>query len=304
MTTSSRIREAQDARLRANTVGQPAGSSPATTERSAGEEFIRGQLRALEPAIGRALPTGIRSDRFVRIILTEISKNPKLAQCHPQTILGAVMTAAQLGLEFGPLGHAYLVPYKGKCSLIVGYKGYIDLARRSGQLRSIVARAVHERDQFEFAFGTEETLRHRPCLDAAPGPAIAYYGIARLQDGDPIHLVLSPTDVERFRLRSMSGASDDTNSPWRTDYDAMAMKTVIRRMVPWLPLSVEAARAIETDEHVIEWDGSSANVLADPDAPIDTIDAGSSPADDPAAAPASDDQADPAAGNPTEETPQ
>lgn len=299
MTATSRIREAQEARLRANTTGQPpAGSTLATPERSAGEEFIRGQLRALEPAIGRALPTGVRSDRFVRIILTEISKKPKLAQCHPQTILGAVMTAAQLGLEFGPLGHAYLVPYKGKCSLIVGYKGYIDLARRSGQLRSIVARAVHERDQFEFAFGTEETLRHRPCLDASPGPAVAYYGIARLQDGDPIHLVLSPTDVERFRLRSMSGASDDTNSPWRTDYDAMAMKTVIRRMVPWLPLSVEAARAIETDEHVIEWDGSNTNVLTDPD----TIDAGLPPAD-PAAAPASDDQ-DPAGSDPTEETPQ
>lgn len=216
---------------------------------------MRAQLRSLEPGIGKALPTGLKADRFLRVVFTELSKSERLAQCVPATILGAVMTAAQLGLEFGPLGHAYLVPYKGRCTLIVGYKGYIDLARRSGQLRSIVARPVHVKDRFEFELGTDEHLKHLPSLDGDSGPVIAYYGIAKLQNGDPIITVMSPAEVEKYRLRSAN--TSDQSNPWITDFDAMACKTVIRRMVPWLPLSVEAAQAIESDEKVIEWTGES-----------------------------------------------
>lgn len=231
---------------------------------------VRAQLQALEPSIGRAVPTGMSPQRFTRIVLTELSTNPNLERCEPKSVLGAVMTAAQLGLEFGPLGHAYLVPYAGKATLIVGYRGMIDLARRSGQLRSIVARAVHERDEFDYAYGTEEWLRHRPALGDR-GKVVAYYGVAILADGGQVIHVMSPDDVEQFRKRSATQKATPSG-PWTTDYDAMACKTVIRRMFPWLPTSVEAAQAIESDEQVIEWTGDGAEVITDAEVVADSAD--------------------------------
>lgn len=220
---------------------------------------VRSQLEAVMPSLRQAVPTGITAERFLRIVLTELRVKPALEACRPSTVLGAVMTAAQLGLQFGPLGHAYLVPFKGECSLIVGYKGYIDLARRSNQLTSIIARAVHEHDEFAYEMGTDERLHHvRPPLGEPRGKAIGYYGVAKLRDGDTIHLVLDRPEVEAFRMRSMN--RDGNNSPWVTDYDAMACKTVIRRMAPWLPLSVEAADAIARDEKVLHWNGEHVDV--------------------------------------------
>lgn len=229
---------------------------------------VRSALKALETsgALGRALPSGLSAQRFSRIILTELSKNPALEKCHPPTILGAVMTAAQLGLEFGPLGHAYLVPFRNnktnrhECQLIIGYRGMIDLARRSGQLVSIVARPVHERDHFDFEFGTDEHLTHRPNLTGPRGDVTLYYGVARFADGGYATHVMSRADIEKFRRRSATQNKPEPSGPWLTDYDAMACKTVIRRMWPWLPSSVAAAQAIETDEAVITWNGTDTEI--------------------------------------------
>ena len=231
-------------------------------------EAPQGNAAALESlvsngALSKALPTGLSPQRFARIVLTELRKTPKLARTEPATFLGAVMTAAQLGLEFGPLGHAYLVPYGQNCQLIVGYKGYIDLARRSGQLKSIVARPVHELDEFEYQYGTTEYLRHVPATGDR-GKVVAYYGVAILHDGGQVIHVMSPSDVEAFRVRSKSSG----DGPWKTDYDAMACKTVIRRMTPWLPMSTEAAQAVESDEKVIRWDGVAPTIVAE-DEPIE-----------------------------------
>lgn len=222
------------------------------------QAHVRSQLKALEPAIARAVPTGMSATRFNRVVLTELSKTPKLGLCEPKTVLGAVMTAAQLGLEFGPLGQAYLVPYKDTCTLIVGYRGYIDLARRTGRLRSIVARPVHANDLFDYEYGTNEHLTHKPALGDR-GPVICYYGIAILADGGQVVHVMSKADIDTFRNRSKASSS----GPWVTDYDAMACKTVIRRMVPWLPMTSEAAQAVEADEQVITYDGEAATVLGD-----------------------------------------
>lgn len=218
---------------------------------------VRNALKALDTsgALGRAVPTGLSPQRFLRIVETELSKTPKLETCQPKTVLGAVMTAAQLGLEFGPLGHAYLVPYGDKCQLIIGYKGMLDLARRTGQLKSIVARPVHEHDEFDYSYGSEEWVRHRPALGER-GKVIAYYGVAQLADGGQVIHVMSRADVEQYRKRSATQKSEPSG-PWTTDYDAMACKTVIRRMWPWLPSTVEAAQAIEADEHVVSWTGTT-----------------------------------------------
>jgi recombination protein RecT len=194
--------------------------------------------------IARALPSQMDPDRLARVALT-VKANPDLLKCSSASLLAALMLSAQLGLEPGPLGHCYFVPFKNEVTFIVGYRGLIDLARRSGQITSIEAREVRPDDDFEFEYGLDGRLVHRPNLDQRGDP-VAYYGVAKFKDGGYYFLVMSKADIERHRERSKA----KSNGPWVTDYDAMARKTVIRAMAPYLPVSVEAARAIAQDETV------------------------------------------------------
>ena len=207
-------------------------------------------LERMRPQIEAALPTQIGAERFTRLVLTEIRRTPKLLECNPQSVLAAMMLCAQLGVEPGPLGHAYLVPYGRECTFILGYRGMIDLASRSGRLRSVVARTVYQGDNFDFAFGIADKLRHVPCAPSERGEPIAYYGIARFANPSGYFLhVMYPPEIEAAKKRSASAKRQ--GGPWDTDYDAMARKTVIRRMAPYLPLSTILGRAIEADERVI-----------------------------------------------------
>lgn len=200
--------------------------------------------------IARALPKHMDADRLARVVLTVLKTNPKLLEASPQSLLAALMLSAQLGLEPGPLGHCYFVPFRNKgqteVQWILGYKGIIDLARRSGQLLSIESREVCRNDHFEFEYGLDDKLIHRPCIDRERGPVIAFYGIARFKDGGWYIHVLSKADVDGHRARSRSPES----GPWATDYIPMGRKTVIRAMAPFLPLNVESARAFAADERV------------------------------------------------------
>lgn len=205
-------------------------------------------LERMKPEIARALPKHMNAERLARIALTEIRRNPKLLECTPESLLGAVMLSAQLGLEPGPLGHAYLVPYGREVTWILGYKGIIDLAHRSGRLESIEAREVYEMDTFEYAYGLEPRLHHVPSMDPIKGELLAFYGVARFKGGGYYFTVMSIPEIEARRKRS--AAAGRNSGPWVTDYVAMGRKTVIRAMAPYLPLSVEIAQAIAQDESV------------------------------------------------------
>ena len=210
------------------------------------EATIQDLLRRMGPEIAKALPKHLDADRLGRIALTTIKSNPKLLQCEAKSLLAAVMQCAQLGLEPNLLGHAYLVPYGNQVQMIVGYRGFIDLARRSGEIESISAHAVHENDAFEFEYGLHENLVHKPAL-ANRGPAYAYYAVARFRGGGYHILVMSKEDVEKHRARSKAAGS----GPWVSDYDAMALKTVIRTAAKFWPISVEILRQVESaDESV------------------------------------------------------
>lgn len=203
-----------------------------------------------KPQIALALPHHLDTERFARIALTELRRNPRLAACNPVSLLGALMQSAQLGLEPGPLGQAYLVPFGNEVTFIIGYRGLIDLFRRSGEMLSIVAREVRDADEFEFWVDeTGDRLRHVPNLRGDRGQAYAYYAIARFRDGGQLVHVMTRDDIDRHRKRSRSKDS----GPWQTDYDAMARKTVIRAMAPYLPLSAEVASAFDADERSHEW---------------------------------------------------
>ena len=205
------------------------------------------------PEIERALPVHLKlnAEQYVRAALTLIKQTPALANCNPRTILGGMMTAAQLGLEFGPLGHAYLVPFKNngrqEAQFILGYKGIIDLCWRSGNLESIVAREVCENDEFDFEYGLADSLHHKTDPRRERGPAWCYYGMAKFKDGGHTFVVLGKPEIEMHRGRSK--AKD--NGPWKSDYDAMARKTCIRVMQPFLPLTTEIARQILNDGAVV-----------------------------------------------------
>lgn len=202
-------------------------------------------LTKMKPQLSVALPRHLSADRMLRIATTSIRRTPKLLACSQQSLLGAIMQAAQLGLECdGVLGHAYLVPFRDEVQLIVGYKGLIDLARRSGQLSTIYARVVHAKDQFEFSYGLSESLEHIPARDADPGEIVAVYAVARLKDGGMQFEVMTAAEVGKIRERSR--AKDD--GPWVTDPEEMHKKTVLRRLCKMLPASVELARAVALDE--------------------------------------------------------
>ncbi len=193
----------------------------------------------------------IHPEKFVRLALTTIRKTPKLAEATVPSLLGALMTCSQLGLEpGGPLGHAYLIPYENRkdgtveAQLIIGYRGYIDLMYRSDRLAAVAAFAVYQADDFYFELGTNAHLIHRPELDDR-GELVAVYAIAELVSGSKPFDVLSKANVDARRQRSRGAASQ--YSPWNTDYEAMARKTAIRQIFRWLPSSVEFQAAVSAD---------------------------------------------------------
>ncbi|MCP4677748.1 MAG: recombination protein RecT [Deltaproteobacteria bacterium] len=194
--------------------------------------------------IAMALPKHLSVDRLSRIAITAIRKTPRLMECTPMSLLGAVIQAAQLGLEpDGMLGQAYLVPYKREATLQIGYRGMIDLARRSDRVKSIAAHVVYEGDEFEYSFGLNETLHHVPNASERGDP-LYVYAVAQLADGGHAFDVLTIADIEKARSSSQAGNS----GPWRTHWDEMARKTAIRRLFKYLPISVEMARATALDE--------------------------------------------------------
>lgn len=214
---------------------------------------LKGLIRAMEPQIKNALPTVMTPERFTRIVLTALSSNPKLGQCTPNSFLGAMMQAAQLGVEPNtPLGQAYLIPYRNKgtleCQFQLGYKGLIDLAYRSGAVQSIQAHEIHENDEFEYSYGLDGTIRHKPALKDR-GPVIAYYGVWKTKDGGYGYEVMSVDDVISVRDQ-YSKAADSKFSPWATNFDAMAKKTVLKRALKYAPLKTEFARALSQDNTI------------------------------------------------------
>lgn len=216
---------------------------------------VQAQLKA-------ALPRHMTAERMARIATTEMRKVPKLGQCDPMSFLGAVIQCAQLGLEPGnALGHAYILPFdkrekvngqwktvRTEAQVIIGYRGMIDLARRSGQIVSIDARAVYEGDKFECLLGLDAKIEHVPDWQnpnrADPSKLRFVYAVAKLKDGGVQFDVMSRAEVEGIRGRSKSA----DNGPWVTDFAAMAVKTVVRRLFKFLPVSIEMQRAVGLDE--------------------------------------------------------
>lgn len=234
--------------------------------------FIRNQIDEL----GKALPSFITPERFIRVAVTSMRLNPKLAQCTQASILGALFQSAQLGLEPNVEGQAYLIPYNNtkyingkktrvmECQFQIGYKGYIELFYRHGAALTIDMHTVYENDIFEYSYGTNASLKHCPVLQNR-GEPIAYYAIAALKNGGSTFKVMGKNEcVEHGKKHSKSYISMewddnarmyvslknphfDENSPWAKDLDAMCKKTVLIQLAKLLPKSVELQKALAMD---------------------------------------------------------
>jgi recombination protein RecT len=203
-------------------------------------------LDRMKPELAKVVPETIGVERFTRTVLTEIRRTPKLLECSPESLLGAMMLAAQLGLEPGPLGQVYLVPFKRQVEFVVGYRGYIDLAYRSGQVKDVSADLVHEGDLFNYRKGTRRFLDHEPMGAADEREIIAAYAIVRLKSGGLDFVVTYGDDWEKARKASAAGAKNV--GPWVDHRAAMIRKTAVRRLEPMLPKSPLFTEAIIRDE--------------------------------------------------------
>lgn len=233
----------------ANTI-QKAAQNQAVAER--GGKDIRTLIHQMAPAIQKALPSVITPERFTRMVLTAISSTPKLADCDQTSFLAAMMNAAQLGLEPNtPLGQAYLLPYKNKnkgCFEVqfqLGYKGLIDLAYRSGDVATVQAQIVYENDTFECEFGIEPKLRHIPA-EGERGNPIKVYAMFRTKSGGYGFEVMSMEDIRRHAKKYSQSYSSEY-SPWKTSFEEMAKKTVLKRCLKYAPLRSDIAAAITGD---------------------------------------------------------
>lgn len=197
-----------------------------------------------KPQMSLVLPSHMDTGRMARMAFTEYRKTPKLKECDPHSFIKCVMIAAQLGLEPGLMGHVYFVPYKTVCNVIIGYRGMIDLARRSGQIKSIEARVVGENDICEIRYGTDAAIHHLEEPKKDRGEVIGYYAVAQLVGGGKQFEFMRNSDVEAIRKESPSKNS----TPWVKYYNEMAKKTVIRRLFKYLPVSIEMNRAVSIDE--------------------------------------------------------
>lgn len=197
-------------------------------------------------------------EKLLRLVTSEIRRVPDLGKCSSQSLLLAVMNMARLGLEpGGALGHCYLVPFRDKdrgleCQLIIGWRGLVALARRSGVIRRLEAHPVHANDLFVCEFGTDPKLIHTPALAGERGEIVAAYAVAQLADGAKQVEVMTRAEIDKVRASAKS-----RNSPaWSDWFSEMARKTVVRRLCKYLPLTAEAAdpmrEALEIDNEDFE----------------------------------------------------
>lgn len=224
-------------------------------------EIVADNIKRQWPKIMAVAPKHLTSERLYQMTISAINHEPKLMQCSLMTLLSCVMKCSALGLEpsaVDGLGRAYILPFRNKgrmeATFILGYKGMLELARRSGEIESIAARAVYEGDEFEYEFGMDEKCRHVPGGGPKTADKLTHaYMVARFVNGGHYLEVMTRSDIDE--VRKASKAKD--NGPWVSDFEAMARKSAVRRAFPYLPVSIEAQEAVASDET----DGGFGDVL-------------------------------------------
>lgn len=265
----------------------------ASRTQSKAENFnavIKSELAANFAAIKSLVPKHMTPERLARITLTAISRTPKLAECTPASLVGAVMNCATLGLEPNLIGHAYLVPFFNnkigamECQFQIGYKGLLDMIRRTGDVSKIYAEIVYENDLFVYTKGEDKRLIHVPfdmlhllerfipdkdggimdlmlqegiadIRNRAPkdqGKPVRYYSAYRLKDGSfDFTTMTSEQCLLHANKFSKSKYNNKLTGPWADHPDSMSIKTCIKEMAKYMPISIEIQEKLSIDEAVL-----------------------------------------------------
>lgn len=229
--------------------------APTTENKPKFRELLESYRGELVSAVPPKMAEHLAPDRIIRLAMTEFRRTPKLANCHPQSVCAAIITACQLGLEVGVMGDGWLVPYKDECQFIPGYQGLIKLAHNSGSVLDIEAHVVYEKDEFEVLLGSEKRLHHRPAVDGDRGPMRLVYAMAWLKGAPHPHFdFMTKQQVEAVRNRSTGYRNavkyEQKDHPWiHPDMvPEMWRKTAIRRLQKQLPKSTAMATALALDD--------------------------------------------------------
>lgn len=216
----------------------------------------------VQNSISAVLPKHLQIEKLIKIAAAAVNQNPTLLKCTKHSLLCSILDAAKLGLPpDGTLGQGYLVPFWNKnvkgyvATFITGYRGYLTLARNSGEIQEIYSELVYKDDDFEYQLGIDRSIKHKRNLNFEPVDQniIAAYMVVKYKDGGQHQEVMTRKQLERIRDRSPSkNKSGEIVGPWATDFGEMCRKTVIRRGIKYVPLSIEEplAQAIEHDNDV------------------------------------------------------
>jgi recombination protein RecT len=193
--------------------------------------------------LASCVPQHVRIDVQARLLCNVLSKNPKLADCTQVSLFQCMLDCSAMGLV-PDNRRAHLIPYGTNCTLIIDYKGLVELVMRSGEVEFIDAFCVYANDEFSLTYGLNPDIQHKPCLSEDRGDLTGVYGVAKLKGLDkPKFSYLPKSEVEKVRKSSKAGNS----GPWTQWYDEMAKKTAIRRLCKLLPLSYETAEMLERE---------------------------------------------------------
>ena len=229
-------------------------------------------LEKYRPELSRSLPPGMSNHETKMWAVTEmaIRQNPKIQECTPASIVSCVTKSWAYGLPFNtPEQECFIIGYKNTATFQLGYRGLLELAYRSGQVKGIQAHAVRQNDKFEIELGLSNTLIHKPKLDGDRGDVIAYYAVIELNDGVKVWDWMSKSDVEKHEKKFRKG--QQMGDAWANNFDSMALKTVFIKAAKWIPKSVEDKRG-QLFHEVLQEERSAEyiNVDAQPSTPIAT----------------------------------
>ncbi|MDW8100823.1 MAG: recombinase RecT [Anaerolineae bacterium] len=193
--------------------------------------------------------------RLRRAVLNLLHTSPDLLSCDHKSIICCVLQAAYLNLDPSPaLGHVYFVPFEDshrgvkEAQLLIGYKGWMELAYRSGQVTAISAQVIRSCDEYQISLGTQPQLIHVPKPPKESDDVVAAYAVAKLEGAGVVFDIVWRYELEKIRERSRAAKSP--RSPWNTDFEAMCRAKAIRRLVRWLPKTLKVQEAVTTDELV------------------------------------------------------
>ena len=218
----------------------------AVTERqpTAAREF-NAYMERLKPQMALALPKHMNADRMARLAMTAFSSSRDMQACDFRTIASSLMTAGALGLEPGVNGAGYLIPYKGTCTFVPGWKGLVDLVSRSGRA-TVWTGAVFEGDNFDYALGDRPFVRHQPGDETDPDKLTHVYAIGRVNGSDfPVIEVWTMRKVWKHRdaLNKQGGKHYSFRHP-----EMYARKVPLLQVLKYMPSSIEVANAIAAAE--------------------------------------------------------